>query len=78
MTAAHTTAPLGAPSIYLAIENVDNEWSIGLIPDGRGFHFTAVKVGVLWASGWLRCEDGAAIAKDMALATGKLAEERAR
>lgn len=40
----------------LDFRNMDNEWLVGVARDGMGFRYTATKQGVLWASGWIRCD----------------------
>lgn len=56
--------------------NMDNEWLVGVRPDGQGFAYAASRTGVLWASGWVRC-DGEDAARAFAWDIGKLALERA-
>lgn len=41
----------------LLFQNADNEWIIGLALEGTGWRYTASRNGVLWASGWVRCND---------------------
>lgn len=58
----------------LIMQNVDNEWTVGAAPDGQGYRYTASHIGVLWASGWVRCstEDDA---RGIALGVGRIAME---
>lgn len=57
-------------------KEIGGGWTIELLPDnhpeipadqrglGHGFHWWATRAGVLWAKGWVRCDDerGARIA----------------
>lgn len=52
--------------------NMDNEWLVGVLRDGQGYHYTATCTGVLWASGWVRCDDSE-VARRFAWETGQRA-----
>lgn len=60
----------------LDFHNMDNEWVTGVMRDGQGWHYTTTRQGVLWASGWIRCE-GEDVARAFAWDAGKRAVELA-
>lgn len=58
----------------LLMMNMDNQWQTGVTLEGAGYRFAAVKNGMLWASGWVRC-DSEEKARAMAWSTGRQLEE---
>lgn len=58
----------------LVMMNADNEWVVGAAREGAGWRYSASCNGVLWASGWLRCDTEDQV-REFALSVGRQAIE---